>query len=88
VSIDARAMELQETVRSLFERWKTDPAKFAAANPKIVVADEANGRTKPAALRSIVEYIMRGTGYDYQIAETLSGDDVFFVGRYDERRVR
>lgn len=85
MTIEARARSLRKVVEAYFNDWKTDPEAFAKANPTVVIACEVGARTEVGAMRSIAAWLMDGTGFDYEIAETFGGPPMFFVGQYDER---
>ncbi len=36
----------------------------------------------------LADHVMAGTGFEYQIAEVVFGDPLFFISQYDERNVR
>jgi len=86
--IEQRAERLKKIVDVCFDRWRTDPAAFASDNPDIVVALERSERTETGVLRAIADHVMRGTGFEYQIADRLGAGPLFFICRYDERDVK
>jgi hypothetical protein len=74
---------LTEMVNAHFEAWKSDPARFMEEHPDIRFSIGRGGNLYVSAMRCIADHLMSGRGFEYEVAELVAADPVFFLGEYD-----
>lgn len=85
-ALDQRAKHLEELVRRRYAAWAQDREMFAQMFPGITI-ELRDGQIRPAdELRAVAETVMRDSGFDWRVLETVDGQGIFSIGQYEGGR--